>query len=67
MTDHRPRVRELVDSSSLHRAARQLRLAPQTIAKYVAGLPIAEATELLIDARMREYELAQSEQHQAAR
>lgn len=61
MPDHRPRVRALIDAHTLNKAARQLRMAPQTIAKYVGGLPITEATELLIDARMNEYVLAHGE------
>lgn len=61
MTDHRDRVRALIARGSLKSAAKQLRMAELTVAKYVAGLPVEEQTELLIDARMREYTLAHGE------
>jgi len=54
VTDHRKHIRDLIEFTSLAQVARELRIAQTTLAKYVAGLPINESTELLIDKRLSE-------------
>ncbi len=61
MTDHRDRVRALITRTTLKDAAKTLRMAELTLAKYVAGLPVAEKTELFVEARLRELAGADSQ------
>jgi hypothetical protein len=52
------RIRALVDTTSVSEAGRRLRLSDATIARLVAGLPVAEGTLVLAEQRLPEAEAA---------
>lgn len=46
------RVRALVDSTSMHKAAQRLGLAEATVARIIGGLPVTRGTELVARERL---------------